>query len=125
MMINVSRFTQVQNSLKIKIEDEVKDIKAKIRSYIGLKGEDRKIEFSDYEKIFNKYFKNIDLKWNSILNSLKKTYSRIEVKVINQGSKNKLEYKDKERKFLPKSYIVIGGFSLSRGLTLNGLMTLY
>ena len=37
MMINVSRFTQVQNLLKIKIEDEVKDIKAKIRSYIGLK----------------------------------------------------------------------------------------
>ena len=125
MMVNVSRFTQVQNSLKDKIEDEVKDIKAKIRSYIGLKGEARKVEFLDYEKIFNKYFKDINLKWNSVLNSLKKTYSRVDVKVINQGSKERLEYKDKERKFSPKSYIVIGGFSLSRGLTLNGLTNSY
>ena len=125
MMVNVSRFTQVQNLLKIKIEDEVKDIKAKIRSYIGLKGNTRKIEFLDYEEIFNKYFKNINLGWNSVLNSLKKTYPRIDVKVINQGSKERLEYKDKERKFPPKSYIVIGGFSLSRGLTLNGLTNSY
>ena len=54
-----------------------------------------------------------------------KTYPRIDVKVINQGSKERLEYKDKERKFPPKSYIVIGGFSLSRGLTLNGLTNSY
>ena len=54
---------------------------------------------------------------------MKHTYKRMDIREINRPSPDVLNYKD--RKNPPASFIVIGGFSLSRGLTLKGLTISY
>ena len=123
MMINVSRFTKVQGKLKIKIKEIIRSIKNKIETYSGLSPEIQNTELRELKRIFKKYFGHLGYEWKDINNSLIKTYDRIKLKEINQKSTDILKYKDESNP--AKSYIVIGGFSLSRGLTLNGLTISY
>ena len=125
MMINVSRFTDVQNKLKHKIKDIVKSIKEKIVTYSGLDSSLRKEGLKEIEEIFNNYYGDLNLDWEKVNSSLLETYSRIELMEINQRSTDVLKYNDDDNEQDPVSYIVIGGFSLSRGITLKGLTISY
>lgn len=125
MMINVSRFTDVQNKLKHKIKDIVKSIKEKIVTYSGLDSSLRKEGLKEIEEIFNHYYGDLNLDWEKVNSSLLETYSRIELMEINQRSTDVLKYNDDDNEQDPVSYIVIGGFSLSRGITLKGLTISY
>ena len=123
MMINISRFTDVQNKLKYKVKGLVKSIKNKIETYAGLKPSIQEKELKEIKNIFYKNYPDSEFNWSDIISSLIKTYDRIKVKEINQKSVDILKYKNEKNP--AKSYIVIGGFSLSRGLTLNGLTISY
>ena len=123
MMINISRFTDVQNKLKYKVKGFVKSIKNKIETYAGLKPSIQEEELKEIKNIFYKNYPDSEFNWSDIISSLIKTYDRIKVKEINQKSVDILKYKNEKNP--AKSYIVIGGFSLSRGLTLNGLTISY
>ena len=125
MMINVSRFTDVQNKLKHKIKDIVKSIKRRITTYSGLDSSLRKEGLKEIEDIFNKYYGDLNLDWEKVNSSLLETYSRVKIMEINQRSTDVLKYKDEDDEQDPVSYVVIGGFSLSRGITLKGLTISY
>ncbi len=123
MMINVSRFTKVQNNIKGKIKDEVETIKSAIRTFSGLPNEYSNDGLKELKKTYQQEYPHIAFSWEEIIKSMQHTFKRIEIKEINNPSPDFLTYKD--RKNPPVSYIVIGGFSLSRGLTLNGLTVSY
>ncbi len=125
MMINVSRFTDVQNKLKHKVKDIVKSIKEKIVTYSGLDSSLRKEGLKEIEEIFKNNYGELNLDWEEVNSSLLETYSRIELMEINQRSTDVLKYNDDDNEQDPVSYIVIGGFSLSRGITLKGLTISY
>ena len=123
MMINISRFTKVQNNIKVSIKDEVEDIKAAIRTYSGLGVNKSKEGLKNLEETFNQEYPHINFSWEEVLSAMKHTYKRMDIREINRPSPDVLNYKD--RKNPPASFIVIGGFSLSRGLTLKGLTISY
>jgi hypothetical protein len=129
MMINVSRFTDVQNVLVEIIEKWVKDVRCDIEDYGRLSTDDAlKIHNIQYLKaIWAKYnFESLaQCSWEVVLHEfLFDAVRRIEIRAVNQstGSASLNYYAYKNTGF---RVIAVGGNSLSRGLTLEGLCVSY
>ena len=129
MMVNVSRYTDVQNKLTEIIEKWVKNIRGDIEDYGNLKIDDAmKIHSIQYLKaIWDKYtFESLaKCSWEIILRDfLFNAIRRIEIRAVNQNtgaaSLNYYAYKN-----IGFRVIAVGGNSLSRGLTLEGLCVSY
>ena len=72
---------------------------------------------------FDEYYQDSEHKWIDVRKSLLDIHKRLRVAVINSSSVDTL--KQAMDKKVPTSTIAIGGFSLSRGLTLEGLTISY
>ena len=122
MMINVSRFTNIQLQIEQIVKNYVKEIQESVRLYGKLKDEEA---FKDINinRLYNMYLNEFSDKgytWDEVKKQLLKAIEPIKVVSVNSLKKNSLEYEDDKIRV-----IAIGGFSLSRGLTLEGLMTSY
>lgn len=139
MMINISRFIAVQNQITKAVDGYVRDVKREIHNYY-LSGEDAmQFEiFRKMKKVYEKYYAGFatdpvfsDLKhfsWEQIQAAMYPSISRIEVRTINGGNAPKnLDYENYEKapNDIGLRLIAVGGLSLSRGLTLEGLSTSY
>lgn len=124
MLINVSRFNNVQKQVFDKINSFLKDIQSAVRVNSGLTSlEAGKNEYiKNLEKIFYKYYLNVEYTWDEIFQQLHKAIAPIMMAVINQNTGKGLDYDEYSSGL---RVIAIGGLSLSRGLTLEGLMTSY
>lgn len=129
MLVNVSRFTKVQNRVADLIKDYLDQIKADLENYSKL-SLDRAMQIKRIvalHKTWEKYKieKFAKVEWSKFLPVfLYKTAKRIEVRTVNQqhgaSSLNYYEYKN-----VGMRVIAVGGNSLSRGLTLEGLCVSY
>ena len=139
MMINISRFIAVQNQITRVVDSYVRDAKREIRNYYltGVEALQYDI-FKLMKQVYEKYFAGFasdpeysDLKhftWEQIQEAMYPAISRIEVRTINGGNAPKnLDYENYEKKLndIGLRLIAVGGLSLSRGLTLEGLSTSY
>lgn len=122
MMINVSRFTNIQLQIEQIVKNYVKEIQESVRLYGKL--DDTKalkdININRLYGMFVREFSNKGYTWEQIKDQLLKSIEPIKVVSVNSLKKNSLEYEDDKIRV-----IAVGGFSLSRGLTLEGLMTSY
>lgn len=139
MMINISRFIAVQNQITKVVDGYVREAKREIHNYYML-GE-AALQFDIFKlmkKVYEKYYSSFadnpefgDLKhftWDEIQKNLYPSIARIEVRTINGGNAPKnLDYEkyEKEPDDIGLRLIAIGGMSLSRGLTLEGLSISY
>lgn len=139
MMINISRFIAVQNQITKVVDGYVREAKREIHNYYML-GE-AALQFDIFKlmkKVYEKYYSAFsddpefgDLKhftWEEIQKNLYPSIARIEVRTINGGNAPKnLDYEkyEKEPDAIGLRLIAIGGMSLSRGLTLEGLSISY
>lgn len=125
MMVNVSRFTDVQEFLKVKVSEFVKARQQAIKNYAGLPEKDALKESSvlrELKTIWDAEYAGAEFKWYEIQNGLNASASRIEVVSVNSKSADRLAYDDYPN---GRSLITIGGLGLSRGLTLEGLNVSY
>lgn len=127
MLINVSRFTDVQNETAELVERYVDQLKSDIENYHNLDNADEIRSLSQLHDTWDKYnfINKRDISWNSLLkNHLNQAARRIVVKVANSstgpGSLDYYAYKG-----VGMRVIAVGGNSLSRGLTLEGLVVSY
>ena len=130
MMINISRFTKMHYKIGAVVEKYVTTLKNIIsqRSFMSqtefLCDPEMKKMYDLYmtDKIYNSI--RLEVSWEDIQKSLPYEANLMEVFVLN-GTKNsqKLNYED--YKELGARAIIVGGFVLSRGLTLEGLMVSY
>lgn len=127
MIINVSRFVWVQTKLKDLISEYLKEVAISIKNYskcsteIALKNQ----IISDIKNNFDLNFNSIEFSWNDVQNRLLDSVSNIGVIEVNGSSTSeKLDY-SKENYPNGRSVVAIGGLSLSRGLTLEGLSVSY
>ncbi len=128
MLINVSRFIKIHNELEDRVEDYVNKVKYEIEHY-GLTPNWYDYKYlSALEDVYNTYFVNTledetEKSWTAILNTLYDSTRGIMVEAVNGNSAaTKLNYNAYKSGY---RVIAIGGLSLSRGLTLEGLMTSY
>ena len=120
MLVNPSTFTDVQISVKGKIQEYIEILNQQLKmvndSYI----------ISEIKEVWDNDFKDIQeyYDWETVLNEINGLVESIEIVVVNNSRKSeKLEYEKFARE--GRKVIVVGGFSLSRGLTLEGLITSY
>lgn len=126
MMIHSSRFKSTHDSILRAIEEEYYRIRGDITNYSSLPEEqamkNRTIRHI-HETWLNEYssYKECKYSWPDIMAQLDNSLEKVRVFKINSDSDDSLDYYNHP----DLRAIVIGGNSLSRGLTLEGLQTTY
>ena len=132
MMVNVSRFNDVQFDVAFEIEEYISYLSNSLKHFgklyqEGTKSASKKIE--EVENLYLREFSDIEFKFNDVLEILIKYSKKVEVELVN-GSKTRatlsrgsLDYKS--RKENGYWVIAVGGLKLSRGLTLENLSVTY
>ena len=130
MLINMSRFTKVQSSIMNIVEEYFKEVKRSVKQTHKLPAS---VALSNpiiqsLKQTFDNEYTNLEVNvekitWQKVFSQLYDSISKIKVVVVN-SSKNssKLNYDDAKDGL---RVIAVGGLALSRGLTLEGLMTSY
>ena len=130
MLVNVSRFTAVQDKVSDRIKEWLFEIKRDIQSYCQM-DEDVACQNPNISKLRDMWYKsdypffnNTSIPWSRVQKEFLMAAAQIEVRTINQRSSSKiLDYAEYDDSGL--RVIAVGGLSLSRGLTLEGLMVSY
>jgi hypothetical protein len=118
MLINVSYLNYIQEQVRRLVLDLTTSLKREIKNYILIDEAQITIEF---KSLFDEMFHGIPEEWKQVQKTLYKSTDAIITEVINAGSKS-FQYEDYPN---GARVIAIGGFALSRGLTLEGLSTSY
>ena len=130
MMINISKFNDMQTQIKRKVMAYVENLK-NIISQTSYQSRERFLRNKEMLSMYNlymtdEYYDSIreEVSWDDIQSRLSYEADRMKVIVVNRfKDEEKLDYR--LYKDVGARYIVIGGFVLSRGLTLEGLMVSY
>ena len=129
MLINVSRFTNVQLVIKNIVENYANDLLKAIKQNCRLSKEKylRNEFISRLYNIYQEEYHNkldIEVSWDDVLLNLYDACKDIKVVVVNSSkTATKLDYEANKSKGL--RVIAVGGLALSRGLTLEGLTVSY
>ncbi len=130
MMINVSRFVDVQNRLKDKLINFWTDqLMLYVKSYskMGSCALDYE-EIREIKRVFeeNNVERDFGLIWEQIQESLYESNVNVHIVAINQKSEDSIDYELWEKQNDDGLRVIaIGGNCLSRGLTLEGLCVSY
>lgn len=124
MLINISRFIDVQKVIKDKVQDihtnAYTSIKFNLSDNFNESMKDpilRRI----YEN-WEREYKNLGFSWEQVAGRMFKSIEDIQIKIVNSSKgSEKLEYTRNSS----LRAIAIGGLALSRGLTLEGLIVSY
>lgn len=124
MMVNVSPYKQPQKSVAWIVEDYLKELKNSAKSYGSLEAT-MAFKLSDDLAALNatwrdEYGANTEFSWAEVQAGLFEAIRTVHVVSINTDSTETLEYE-----FHTEHVIAIGGYRLSRGLTLEGLIVSY
>lgn len=135
MLINVSTFTDVQIQLKNKVLDFVQDLGAQIISFSAMPNALENEYIAFLHKTFKRFYSDAkdldggDIGWEQISTELRAIFDDSEKEyvfktcAVNSSSPDSLDYSEYGHRGL--MVIAIGGFSLSRGLTIEGLIVSY
>ena len=126
MLVNVSRFVAVQGQIR----NEIHSLVDRIRSSVRVNGARPPAEaLADPEiaalrRVFeDHYAQACPESWPDVQTRLHDSASAVKVVEVNSRSSGALDYLEYENTGL--NVIAVGGFSLSRGLTLEGLVVSY
>lgn len=123
MMVNMSPFRTVQHSIYYLIEDYVDLLRRSINSYAGLPSSialSSSAKLRELKQVWEQEYSDAPFTWEEVLKTLQETIRPITLAEINSQSKDALDYTR-----TPQRVIAIGGYRLSRGLTLEGLLVSY
>ncbi|HVO60834.1 MAG TPA: Z1 domain-containing protein [Terriglobales bacterium] len=126
MLVNVSRFTAVQDQVAALISSELSRMQQDIRNYSQLAPQTalRNKTLSLLLQVWSDQFDAGEFTWETVQRALLDSALPIVVKAINQRTgASSLDYASHRETGL--RVIAVGGNSLSRGLTLEGLSTSY
>jgi hypothetical protein len=126
MLVNASRFNEVQTKLTGLVSDLMSTIRSACTGHAGLPEEDalRDPEMNRLHEAWrNQYEGQVPEAWRDVQAALVRAAGPIEVRKVNSKSPDKLDYRRYKNEGL--HVIAIGGFALSRGFTLEGLTVSY
>lgn len=138
MMINISRFNDIQEQIKFYVSQFIDDLKCTVQSSFAMPMDaflnyplmNRLYSLWESEDLFR--MKNEDgiltkdeFSFEQIKGVLCDEISKFETHIVYGRNKRKERFNYKDREEQGARVIIIGGFALSRGLTLKGLMVSY
>lgn len=124
MLVNVSRFTGVQRQVRNEVHHTLDQIQVSARIFgelppfkaltdLGIAG---------LHDVWQEEYAEVGVDWDTVQRHLHSASAPIRVVEVNSGSAGTLNYSDYPNGL---NLIAVGGFSLSRGLTLEGLVVSY
>ena len=125
MLVNASRFMNVQRQLRNEIHAQLDGIQRSIRVNGALPPGTALLdpEINALHTVWEREFRDTEFDWAGVQSRLHEAASPIRVVEVNSQSPGTLDYSGNRQDGL--NAIAVGGFSLSRGLTLEGLMVSY
>lgn len=125
MLVNVSRFTKVQDQVWNLIREYVAELTNSVRvnGAKPLSTAQQDPEISDLASTWAESFNGLAETWESVFPHLLDAIAPVQVVQVNSASATTLDYEGYSTTGL--NVIAVGGFSLSRGLTLEGLSVSY
>lgn len=124
MLINVSRFTAVQEEISVLVNEYLKNIQNACKLYCKLTVAKalQDTYINQLKETFESIYSNADFAWEEVQAQLYNSCGSIMVQTINRRNGQNLNYDDYPHGL---RLIAVGGMSLSRGLTLEGLVISY
>lgn len=125
MLINASRFLSLQSQLRNLVHDYLKRLEQRIR-YEASKSTHEALKddlVASIHRTWEEEFSHFDHGWKEVQFYLLEAISPVTVIEVNSRAPGALNYRDYADSGL--NVIAIGGFGLSRGLTLEGLSVSY
>jgi len=128
MLVNVSRFTDVQRQLADVVKNFLYDLVENIKQYVA--DDDlwkRQPSLIWLHELFEEHYGSCGLSWGETRRTLYDATASVKVLTINQrtGQDERLNYRAYKGNEKGRRVIAIGGQTLSRGLTLEGLCVSY
>jgi hypothetical protein len=125
MLVNVSRWKNVQRQMYELVGAEVARIKNAIELHsVAYASGEPNHELDEIKQVYADLFEDCGSCWEEVLSALEPAVSDIRVQLFNSDNDRRLE-EDQITWDRPKRLIAVGGDVLSRGLTLEGLSTSY
>ena len=125
MMVNVSVFVDVQKKIADQLVLYVRELQREIQNYYMIGGDALQYSaFAFLKNVYDLYYLDCGFEWGEIQVALWEAFAPVVVRYVNGGNAAKnLNYDENEE--LGLRIIAVGGYSLSRGLTLEGLSHSY
>jgi hypothetical protein len=129
MLVNVTRFTDVQQRVAERMEVELYDLKEEVKQFLAAPGETWKTRpaLVALHKTWEDQYADCGYEWDAIRKVMFESVEPIKVLTINQktAAEQKLNYRLYDKTEKGRRVIAVGGLTLSRGLTLMGLSISY
>ncbi|MRH77608.1 endonuclease [Spiribacter sp. C176] len=127
MMINVSRFVAVQQRVRNFVSIYEKKLREAVKANYAMP--DSVSQKNDImgalKSCLETEYSDCGFIWPDIKGALNDVFGNLQIFVVNSSSDEALDYKKYERDGSSLTAIAIGGLSLSRGLTIEGLTVSY
>lgn len=122
MLVNASFRNDIQLQLQNRLHEVLQRLKAAVRvnGAMGVKGL-MDPEIAALKEVWEREFTKAYPSWDDIQVVLHEVIAPVQIVLVNHQSKDVLHYPDEVRGKPGRKYIAVGGYSLSRGLTLEGL----
>lgn len=127
MMINVSRFVTVQRTVRDLLSLREKKIREAVRAnYMMPDAVSQRNEYmAALEVAFRRHYESAGLTWQLVKKQLASVFDHMHLYVVNSKSDDILDFKRYEEDGIGLTAVAIGGLSLSRGVTIEGLTVSY
>ncbi|MBM6498355.1 Z1 domain-containing protein [Flavobacterium macrobrachii] len=122
MLVHATRFTAVHQKIAVVITKYIEEVQEDVTAFGKLHDAKKQSDYiASLGDSFDKYFKDDEFSWQEIIDILTDVISTVVIREVHQKTTVPLEY----RKDIATNAIVIGGTSLARGYTLEGLSVSY
>lgn len=127
MLVNVSRFVPVQRAVRDFLSLRETRIREAVRANYRMPEavSSANAYMRNLKQVFDDEFSSAGFTWEEVKSALDGVFDHLRLYVINSKSDEVLDYSKYEKEGVGLSAIAVGGLSLSRGLTIEGLTVSY
>ncbi|HIE1654882.1 TPA: Z1 domain-containing protein [Burkholderia cenocepacia] len=127
MMVNVSRFVPVQRAVRDFLSLREKRIRDAVRANYKMPEaiSSSNIYMRGLKQAFDDEYADAGFAWEQVKAALDEVFEHLHLYVINSRSDEVLDFTRYEKEGIGLTAIAVGGLSLSRGLTIEGLTVSY
>ncbi|MGE7593536.1 Z1 domain-containing protein [Peribacillus frigoritolerans] len=122
MMVHVTRFTKMHHKIYLKVSEYMEKLQQAVVVHGSLDSSSNINKYiEDLKATFDKNYSALEFNWKTVLAKMTEVIELIDTREVHKDKKQELIY-PKEK---PVHFIVVGGTSLARGYTLEGLSISY
>ena len=127
MLVNVSRFVNIQNTVRGFLSLYLNKLRQAINANYAMpeSTSERDPYMQSLKEIFSREFTGCGYRWEQVKRELYQAVAKIRIFMVNSKSDERLDYTRYERDGDNLTAVAVGGLSLSRGLTIEGLCISY